>query len=1035
VPQLYKNPLYDSPTRANPGDPFLIPGSNFAKNAAVMYQLTPDPTLAPITPTSFPFGQTRTTGTIAPTHIDDNGLQIILPPVMQPGGIYTLWVGNPNVACANIFGNDSIMINDPRPLWLSPPPTSAKDVNNNGQVSPYPYLYTTGVRPGFANREVKIIGRNLNAIPGSTAQVKLVGPHNTSYQMTPIVDPSPIMNEFVARIPLPDPMPAGDYTIMYKRSNNPNIGWTTGPTPLRLNIRTRPSHTVQFSVANYASAPDNLSCNGDGTEDNFRCITRAINDAKLYVVAHPDQSADVLFPAGTWVVKSSCWTKAGTNNYPPISDTYVSSQGTSVSYIPCLPMGLVPTGSGIIVPKNVNLVGATPVPGGNFIATIATTIGFTQPYLDSVADNHSGIPAGVDPTLNPIPKDMPALFGLRGNNVIHNLRFTAFDSFSVPVATPDPTQPIYDDKNNVIGVYPYGPITTPSSGALVLAGGDDVLSGPSANGYNITITNNFFDNTYQSIQPGQSYADPTSALAHSAQLPLFRNLVITHNTFASYKGPSPGIVEESVVAHNIFYPGAVADPIALGVSGSRHADISNNTIRGDIHTYSTNAFTDPTKYGFRAGMFFPLQTPHEHTVIAGNTMHCIGTVGGFDGEAISIDSNLDLAGFESGKYAINAGANTVTVSALPGQSPNSTPLTTSSLQALLLGATNDTSGYLDRWLRIDDGPGLGQSRKITAVTYEPATRNITFTVTPHFDVTPVIQRSRIIVSNQVWHMYILNNRIDNNPTLCPLSKQFTNATYKPYNGGLIGTYGAAANIIIAGNKQFNTPGIGTWVQYGLANPSSFQANFYFGEIRDNVIDGAFNSNGNTMDPANIPGGGINLGGAVYDYTDQAKATGTSLGGYPGFGVSISYNTITNTALSNQNVFNGKSTAQAIQTIQGGSWSLQTADPGYLATLVFKNTVSSLPKPWRTNEQDYTIAFSNGEQSLYGRVVGADSKNHPNYPKNTLVCGNIFGRTVPAAGAPPGPTPGPIQDAPPQFFSNRPYPSTLITPTCDGSFVQ
>ena len=92
VPQLYKNPLYDSPTRANPGDPFLIPGSYFAQNAAVVYQLTPDPTRTPITPTSFPFGQTRTTGTIAPTHIDDNGLQIILPPVMQPGEIYTLWV-------------------------------------------------------------------------------------------------------------------------------------------------------------------------------------------------------------------------------------------------------------------------------------------------------------------------------------------------------------------------------------------------------------------------------------------------------------------------------------------------------------------------------------------------------------------------------------------------------------------------------------------------------------------------------------------------------------------------------------------------------------------------------------------------------------------------------------------------------------------------------------------------------------------------------------------------------------------------------
>src|SRR5262245_33361734 len=38
VPQLYKNPMYDSPTRANPGDPLLIPGSNFARNAAVVYQ-------------------------------------------------------------------------------------------------------------------------------------------------------------------------------------------------------------------------------------------------------------------------------------------------------------------------------------------------------------------------------------------------------------------------------------------------------------------------------------------------------------------------------------------------------------------------------------------------------------------------------------------------------------------------------------------------------------------------------------------------------------------------------------------------------------------------------------------------------------------------------------------------------------------------------------------------------------------------------------------------------------------------------------
>jgi hypothetical protein len=67
--------------------------------------------------------------------------------------------------------------------------------------------------------------------------------------------------------------------------------------------------------------------------------------------------------------------------------------------------------------------------------------------------------------------------------------------------------------------------------------------------------------------------------------------------------------------------------------------------------------------------------------------------------------------------------------------------------------------YTGRWIQVDFGPGLAQSRKITDAR-ELMPGHVTFAVSPPFDVVPSLG-SRIIIYQQTWQIYIVDNAIDN----------------------------------------------------------------------------------------------------------------------------------------------------------------------------------------------------------------------------------------------------------------------------------
>src|SRR5262249_38747868 len=117
---------------------------------------------------------------------------------------------------------------------------------------------------------------------------------------------------------------------------------------------------------------DGPLCRGDDSLDDTFCITRAIESARRH------GGGDVVFPAGTLTINSSCWepSSTGASGRRPIQDNYhFPGDLTRSSYAPCEP--LWSHSPGILVPPGVNLVS-----DGSSPTTVQTDTAFVQPLLD-----------------------------------------------------------------------------------------------------------------------------------------------------------------------------------------------------------------------------------------------------------------------------------------------------------------------------------------------------------------------------------------------------------------------------------------------------------------------------------------------------------------------------------------------------------------------------------------------------------------------------------------------------------------------------
>lgn len=963
------NVATEGPVRGDPGDVLLLPGAGFASYGnAVVYQAISDTTAPPVHPTSVPTGQTAALGVVSPLAVDANAVTVVLPTTMTAGQSYALWV------VSQAGWSNPVLINDARPMWMLPGPLAPAHGS-----SPYPYVYTTAPRPGV-QRFVKIFGRNLQPAPNQAVQVIFVDPGGGQHAGTVVSSTSDPSTPYAVRVSLPSTLPlvgnqATNYTVVVSRDGT---SWVPLATPMTV-LPDPPAGNFGPPSGQCPSGanvfyPETYGCSPCDAVDDTLCISRAIAAAKAYSDANSSSgnivSGNVVFhgtcsngATPTWVVAGNC----NADGAGHLLDA-ASYQGVAC-YLTW----------GIDVPAGVNLVAD---PCAAQVPTIQTGQAFDQPALDAAktAGACGGIPdvtpcstdtdccpsgtyaqhcvlasagsaqclgAGAACTSDAEccstsctngacaagkceyrpPDNRQYLFQLEGANVVQGLHIE--DTWSASYKTIEwPGQQIFAESS-------------PGLGGVIIKNND------------ITLAKNFFENTFYGVGAVFPVALPDGLTGNM-------DIVIQGNTFASfYSGVGLAVVEDSVIDGNTFYPGASLGAAAVGTLGSRRLDVSANTLAGTVTTYSG------PYVGWRGGLFFPTFGSQEQVLASNNQISCVGTRPYQDGEAIATDSNGALPGFRAGEPVVSADGTHVTTG---------WPASANYPSA---------AAYVGTWLRVSSGPGLGQARKITAATAGSST--ITFTVAPAFDVAPT-SASRVLAGNQAWQMFIAGNTIDNTCTASLTTGTFPNldpsgaalfATLHPGAGGVIELYGNSADVAIDSNTQTDTAGISIWSEYadwttGGAH-SVYHTDQYFVDIRGNSVSYEV---GGYQNPSNTFGSGIYL---VSNSTTMVDGAVQGHPNVPGFGVSVSHNTLTGAALTGLGEQAGQSAGIALAPIQ---MSDESSAPGYLDTLVFANDLVGTSAT-AAGSAPWSSAICNGANG------GTAAVGMPNYPRSTVLCENQF----------------------------------------------
>lgn len=474
-------------------------------------------------------------------------------------------------------------------------------------------------------------------------------------------------------------------------------------------------------------------------------------------------------------------------------------------------------------------------------------------------------------------------------------------------------------------------------------------------GHDLVIVDNVFDRTYAGIGSRNEAMPPEGYVS---------NVVIADNQFGCWvTGAAMPASVDSVISRNVFLPGGDAAPIAASTIASRRVDISSNFVNGENPDYADS------KLGFRAGFFLPTFGPQEHVLLASNTIACTGTRHNYDGEAISFDSNGDITPFRSSELVVGSPAPSTTEVSIgwPGSS--------------ILPA----SWALGRWLRIDHGPGLGQGRKIVAVS--PATTTVTYTVSPPFDVAPVAGQSRVIIGNPAWQAYVVDNVIDDTCSVGLVTPE-NKHLYHFYSTGVIMVYSSGSDVAIESNHLSYTSGIeisafytdDTTVDKYTHKPQ------YFVDVRANEIVGKF---GGIEEQENLFGSGIGL--SVLSSTRYAGVVQPNPN-HPGFGVTVAHNVITDAARRVAGWAWGQYAAIGIWTLVPPQ---ESSSPGFIDTLIFSNHVersdcsgpSCIVPPACTDGVQNLPSLPYYDSAVSVGASATVPGGALNYPHGTVLCDN------------------------------------------------
>ena len=316
-----------------------------------------------------------------------------------------------------------------------------------------------------------------------------------------------------------------------------------------------------------------------------------------------------------------------------------------------------------------------------------------------------------------------------------------------------------------------------------------------------------------------------------------RDLIVARNVFGGYDNgllltgggaapDRPFRIDDSVIRANRFVPGSYLDvaerqgTVATQLGASRRMDFSDNVADGT----STEGLQDPQDpKGWRAAFFWNLTNSQEQLLVAGNRISCPGDKAG-DGEAASFDENQDTFAFDTDQR--------VEAAAPSGVSVRGTLLRSQ------LGQAVPATYYDGHWVSVVAGPGMGQTRRIERYAVDPATRLVTFRVSPRWDVAPAPGRTRIVVLRQFWQVEVVGN--DVTQAAPPCRKSNLNGP----RGGVIVFWAPTADSLIAGNRQRDTDGIEFLQAYSARTAScptcvGTAALATALEIRDNLIQGEY----------------------------------------------------------------------------------------------------------------------------------------------------------------------------------------------------
>ncbi|MHB9132806.1 MAG: glycosyl hydrolase family 28-related protein [Armatimonadota bacterium] len=339
-----------------------------------------------------------------------------------------------------------------------------------------------------------------------------------------------------------------------------------------------------------------------------------------------------------------------------------------------------------------------------------------------------------------------------------------------------------------------------------------------------------------------------------------RRCTITDNYFQPRQvGILIGGLSNAVIRRNTFLPSTAGWTYPSELSGAYQVDFSDNVSDGSVNG------------GWRNGYFWNLSGSVENNLVCNNRTSRDGDKGTGNGESFAYDANGDILPYMGASIA-------------------GTPET-----IVLPAGWTVANKYAGCWVRVVDGKGLGQSRKIVAHTGGPL--NLLQLSVP-WDVLPDAG-SALAVTNLYWQVYTVDNLVDERENTNPKSK-----------AGVVTPYGSSSECVVDSNRLYNTEGI---MLYTCGKSDAFTAN-YFTEVRRNLLDGRTSGPGS-------------YGGIFMWYGAEDKKPSSILG----YGTVITGNIIRDCDYNGQGAISSHP-----------CWSHPTTPSCWKEALIFNNRISDVP---------------------------------------------------------------------------------------------